>query len=98
MKQQMRAGGRRIANKVAPGMVQSVEDLANLRRAVRDMRRQVNKLRSRVVELEKEVQENRRLNRRLAELTDVVQELLVPIEQRDEKRLKELLDKYSETL
>lgn len=93
----MRARGRRIADKVAPGMVQSVEDLGNLRRAVRDMRRQVNRLRARVVELEDEVQENRRLNRRLAELTDVVQELLVPIAQRDEKRIQELLDKYSET-
>lgn len=98
MKQQMRASGRRIANKVAPGMVQSVEDLGNLRLAVRDVRRQVNRLRARVVELENEVQENRRLNRRLAELTDVVQELLVPIAQRDEKRIQELLDKYSETL
>jgi cell shape-determining protein MreC len=79
-------------------MVQSFEDVTNLRRAVRDTRRQVNRLRARVAELEEEVQENRRLNRRLAELTDVVQELLIPIEQRDEKRLKELLDKYSETL
>jgi cell shape-determining protein MreC len=98
VKQQMRAQGRRVANKVAPGMVQSVEDLGNLRRAVRDTRRQLNRLRARVVELENEVQENRRLNRRLAELTDVVQELLVPIAQRDDKRLQELLDKYSETL
>jgi cell shape-determining protein MreC len=98
VKQQMGARGRRIANKIAPGMVQSVEDITNLRRAVRDTRRQVNKLRARVAELEEEVQENRRLNRRLAELTDVVQELLIPVEQRDEKRLKELLDKYSETI
>jgi cell shape-determining protein MreC len=98
VKQQMGARGRRIANKLAPSMVQSFEDITNLRRAVRDTRRQVNRLRARVAELEEEVQENRRLNRRLAELTDVVQELLIPIEQRDEKRLKELLDKYSETL
>lgn len=98
MKQEMRAQGRRIANKVAPTMVQSVEDFGSLRKGVRDTRRQVNKLRARVAELEDEVQENRRLNRRLAELTDVVQELLLPVAQRDEKRLKELLDKYSETL
>jgi hypothetical protein len=44
------------------------------------------------------VQENRRLNRRLAELTDVVQELLIPISQRDEDKLRERLEKYSESL
>lgn len=98
MKQQMGARGRRIANKLAPGMVQAFEDITNLQRSVRDTRRQVNRLRARVAELEEEVQENRRLNRRLAELTDVVQELLVPLAQRDEARLAdavERLEKYS---
>ncbi|MBA3989524.1 MAG: hypothetical protein H0X54_00560 [Propionibacteriales bacterium] len=60
--------------------------------------RQVTQLRRRVEELESEVQENRRLNRRLAELTDVVQELLIPISQRDEDKLRERLEKYSESL
>ncbi len=60
--------------------------------------RQVAQLRQRVEELESEVQENRRLNRRLAELTDVVQELLVPIAQRDEDKLRERLEKYAESL
>jgi hypothetical protein len=44
------------------------------------------------------VQECRQLNLRLAELTDVVQELLVPLAQRDEARLAdaiERLEKYS---
>lgn len=63
-----------------------------------DMRRQIARLRRRVEQLEAEVQENRRLNRRLAELTDVVQELLVPISQRDEEKLRERLEKYSESL
>jgi hypothetical protein len=35
---------------------------------------------------------------RLAELTDVVQELLVPVAQRDEKRLEELLTRYAKAL
>ena len=44
------------------------------------------------------MQEARRLNRRLAELTDVVQELLVPIAQRDEEKVREYLDRYSASL
>lgn len=65
---------------------------------LQELSRQVQRLRRRIEELEAEVQENRRLNRRLAELTDVVQELLVPIAQRDEAKLRERLEKYSESL
>lgn len=55
-------------------------------------------LRRRVRALEEEVQECRRLNLRLAELTDIVAELLLPVEQRDEQRLTELLAKYQNSL
>lgn len=48
----------------------------------------------RVAVLEAEVQECRQLNLRLAELTDVVMELLVPIAERDQERLAELLERY----
>jgi hypothetical protein len=58
-------------------------------------RRQLAALRERVAVLESEVQECRRLNRRLAELTDVVQELLLPEAQRNEERLAERLEKYT---
>jgi hypothetical protein len=51
----------------------------------------------RIQALEAEVQENRRLNRRIAELTDVVTELLVPIADRDEDKVRELLAGYRET-
>ena len=61
-------------------------------------RERLDELRRRVVELEKEVQENRRLNRRLAELMDVVQELLLPVAQRDEELLRERLERYSASL
>ena len=37
------------------------------------------------------MQEARRLNRRLAELMDVVEELLVPIAQRDEEKIQQYL-------
>ena len=55
-------------------------------------------LRERVAVLEDEVQECRQLNLRLAELTDVVEELLLPVAQRDEERLAAALEKYSRGL
>jgi hypothetical protein len=51
-------------------------------------------LAARVAALEEAVQENRALNVRLAELTDVVTELLLPVAARDEQKLEELLEKY----
>jgi hypothetical protein len=58
----------------------------------------IEALRDRVAVLEAEVQECRQLNLRLAELTDVVQELLLPVAQRDEERVADLLAKYSHGL
>ena len=51
-------------------------------------------LERRVAALEEAVRENRALNVRLAELTDVVTELLLPVAARDEEKLEELLGKY----
>ena len=50
-----------------------------------------------VTDVSAAVHENRRLNRRVAELTDVVAELLVPIADRDEEKARELLERYRET-
>jgi hypothetical protein len=58
----------------------------------------IDALRERVAVLEDEVQECRQLNLRLAELTDVVQELLLPVAQRDEERIADLVEKYSRGL
>jgi len=55
-------------------------------------------LRRRVKVLEDEVQECRALSLRLAELTDVVTELLLPVAQRDEAKLEELLERYHRSL
>lgn len=60
--------------------------------------RQVEELRERVAELEAEVQECRQLNLRLAELTDVVAELLLPVAQRDEAKVAEVMERYSKGL
>jgi hypothetical protein len=43
------------------------------------------------------VHENRRLNRRVAELSDVVAELLVPLADRDEEKARALLASYRES-
>ncbi|MGA8210677.1 MAG: DUF6752 domain-containing protein [Nocardioidaceae bacterium] len=58
----------------------------------------VDSLRERVAVLEEEVQECRQLNLRLAELTDVVEELLLPVAARDEARVAAVLEKYSRGL
>ena len=55
-------------------------------------------LERRVAALEEAVQENRALNVRLAELTDVVTELLLPVAARDEEKLAELLEKYRQSV
>ena len=55
-------------------------------------------LRRRVRRLEGEVQECRALNIRLAELTDIVTELLLPVAARDEAKLAELLEKYRQSV
>lgn len=51
-------------------------------------------LSARVAVLEAEVQECRQLNVRLAELCDVVSELLLPAADRDEAALAEALERY----
>ena len=58
----------------------------------------VEALKERVAVLEDEVQECRQLNLRLAELTDVVQELLLPVAERDEQRIAEVMERYSKGL
>ena len=58
------------------------------------LRRHPLGIHARVAALEDEVQENRQLNRRIAELTDVVTELLIPLADRDEERVADLLAAY----
>ena len=53
---------------------------------------------SRTVVARGQVQECRQLNLRLAELTDVVAELLLPVAQRDEAKVAEVLERYSKGL
>ena len=58
----------------------------------------VEDLEQRVADLELAVTELRRHNLRLAELADVVQELLVPMASRDEERIREAIDTFAESI
>ena len=55
-------------------------------------------LAARVAALEDAVEENRRLSQRLADVVDVVTEVLVPAVDRDDERLREALANLGRTL
>lgn len=61
-------------------------------------RRDRQDLLSRVENLEADVIELRRHNLRLAELADLVQELLLPIASQDQQRIDEAIERFSESL
>lgn len=56
---------------------------------------ELRRLRDRVAVLEREVQESRRLHQRLAELTDVVTEVLVPAADREDEKIRKILATYN---
>ena len=62
------------------------------------LRVEVARLHKRVAELEDEVRECRKDQHRLAELTDIVQELLLPLSRRDQAAVDEVLAKYTDQL
>jgi len=55
-------------------------------------------LQRRLEDLEAEVQECRQLNIRLAEVTDLVEQLLLPMAARDEDGIAAAVEKYSRTI
>jgi hypothetical protein len=58
----------------------------------------VDELFARISELEAEVQENRNLNVRVAELVDLVSELMVPVASQDRERIEAALAKFERSL
>jgi hypothetical protein len=70
------------------------DQLGTMRSLVGRVRQRVG-LTERVAALEVEIQECRELNLRLAELIDVVGELLLPVAERDEDAVKEVLRRYA---
>jgi len=65
---------------------------------VAELEAEVGDLRARVAELEEAAVEARRHQLRVAELTDVVQALLVPLATADREGLDEVLGRYAEQL
>jgi chaperonin cofactor prefoldin len=61
----------------------------------RGLRARVEQLEQRVHELEGDLAQERRLQRRVAELTDIVAALLLPAGQRDEEALQARLEDYA---
>ena len=55
-------------------------------------------LEQRVSDLEADMSEMRRHNLRLAEIADVVQELLIPMASRDEARVQEAIERFNKSL
>jgi hypothetical protein len=63
-----------------------------------DLTAEVAALRAEVASLAAELDECRRQHQRLAQLTDVVQELLLPAAVRDDAKLAALLEEYGDDL
>lgn len=61
-------------------------------------RADVERLERRVADLEADLAELRQHHLRLAEVADVVQELLVPLASRDEAALQEAVERFRESL
>ena len=76
---------RRVREAVA------LKDIVKRARARRD-------LSQRVADLEADVLELRRHNLRLAEIVDVVTELLVPMSSRDQDKIEAAIEKFNESL
>jgi TolA-binding protein len=58
----------------------------------------LDELQQRLDDLQAEVQECRQLNVRLAEVTDLVEQLLLPMAARDQEKIAAAVEKYSRTI
>ena len=70
--------------------------LSALRPGARRM--DLQRLEERIQDLEADVVQLRRHNLRLAEITDVVQELLVPVAARDEAAIQDAIARFQDSL
>lgn len=70
----------------------------SLKSRLRENEEAEHRLARRVAALEEAVEENRKLNQRLADVVDVVTELLVPAMDRDDERVKKALADLGKTL
>jgi hypothetical protein len=75
-------------------VIVNVKDKLNVVARVRS----VAQLEQRVADLEADVSEMRQHNLRLAEIADVVQELLIPMASRDEVKVQEAIERFNKSL
>lgn len=103
LKNQLRTQVKTVAGRIAPGTMAAVRRVRGLDREVAQLRQEVSQLRAsnrelraRVNDLQAGLQESRKLNQRIAELTDVVAEVIVPAADRDDERLHKALVDYEQ--
>jgi hypothetical protein len=89
--QELRGKAGRIARKASPGLMARRDRRAEAKTTGTVSGPEMDDLRRRVTELEAEVQECRRLHSRLAELTDVVELLLLPMSRGDSEKVEKIL-------
>ncbi|TQN41514.1 hypothetical protein FHU33_0882 [Blastococcus colisei] len=102
LKQVLRAPAKRFRRSLVPEYEDLLADATTAREGIsglqtenrrlqsenRQLQDRVQALETRVARLDEELHESRRLNLRLAELTDVVSELVLPLHNRDIDRSK----------
>ena len=91
-----RGQGQEAADRSTRGRVVTVnvKDKLNVVARVRSLAQ----LEQRVADLEADLSEMRGHNLRLAEITDVVQELLIPMASRDEAKVQEAIERFNKSL
>lgn len=96
MKQQARSLAKRALTKMSPDTADRLQGKAKAKAdGAPSAGGRDQGLRVRVESLEREVQELRHVNRRLADVLDVMTELLIPAIDRDDAKVKSALDRLS---
>ncbi|GAB2469953.1 hypothetical protein GCM10027265_18810 [Jatrophihabitans fulvus] len=98
----LREGGRKLVHSIAPTALDSVSAIPGLRQRLNGVASrqdgqaaELRRLRQEVAELRSEIQEARRLHQRVAELTDLMGEVLLPAVARDDAKIAKALDEFA---
>lgn len=71
-----------------------MSDAQSIKARIQRRRMRLRDLEQRIEVMEDEMQEHRQLSRRVAELTDLIADLLVPLAQNDQTKVNEIVDRY----
>lgn len=71
-----------------------MSDAQSIKARIQRRRMRLRDLEERIEVMEDEMQEHRQLSRRVAELTDLIADLLVPLAQNDQSKVNEIVDAY----